>query len=254
MLFGLCNATSKFHRLMDVVQGNLCWECALVYVDDINVYSKHFDQHLIDLQRIISRLIQAGLKFKLSKRSFGMPELVYLGHVILRWGIRPDPEKLRTVEEFLVLVNTKCLQSFIGLINNYICFVEAFAMIALPLYQLLNKGVVWRWNVAEQGAFTQLKEVLCTSPILIYSRFELPFLVQMDASRDVVGANLNQRIEGQKRVVAYASRTMSKSKKNYAITNKEGLATSRKICVQINVRIDKFGLIGHFQNQVDRIN
>jgi hypothetical protein len=209
---------------MDVVLGNLRWECALVYVDDINVYSKHFDQHLIDLQRIFSILIQAGLKLKPSKCSFGMPELVYLGHVFSKWGIRPDPEKLRAVEEFPVPVNTECLQSFIGLINHYRRFVEAFAMIALPQYQLLKKGVSWRWNVAEQGAFTRLKEALCTIPILIYPRFELSFLIQTDASRDAVGAILSQRIEGQERVVAYASRTMSKSEKNYAITDKEGLA------------------------------
>ena len=97
-------------------------------------------------------------------------------------------------------------------------------MIALPLYHLLKKRVSWRWNEVEHEAFLYLKQALCTSPILIYPHFDLLFLVQMDASRDVVGAIPSQRIDGHERVVAYASRTMSKVERNHAIINKEGLA------------------------------
>jgi hypothetical protein len=82
-----------------------------------------------------------------------MPELVYLGHVISKWGICPDPTKLQAIENFLVPVNIECLQSFIGLANHYRRFVEAFAMIALPLYHLLKKSVSWQWNMAENEAF-----------------------------------------------------------------------------------------------------
>jgi hypothetical protein len=224
MPFGLYNATSTFQRLMDVVLGNLRWKCVLVYVDDVNVYSKSFDQHLIDLQRIFHRLIQVGLKLKPSKCSIGMPKLVYLGHIISKEGIRPHPDKLKAVEDFPMPVNTECLQLFIGLANHYRRFVKAFAMIVLLLYHLLKKGVSWRWNEAEYEAFLHLKQALCTSPILIYPHFDLPFLIQTNASRDVVGAIPSQRIDGHERVVAYASRTMSKMERNYAITNKEGLA------------------------------
>jgi hypothetical protein len=153
-----------------------------------------------------------------------MPELVYLGHVISKWGICPDPTKLQAIENFLVPVNIECLQSFIGLANHYRRFVEAFAMIALPLYHLLKKSVSWQWNMAENEAFIWLKKALCSSPILFYPRFDLPFLLQTDASMDAVGAILNQRIEGHEKVVAYASRTMSKAEWNYAIMDKEGLA------------------------------
>ena len=70
-----------------------------------------------------------------------MPELVYLRHVISKWGIRPDSAKLQAVGNFPTPVNTECLQSFIRLANHYRHFVEAFAMIALPIYYLLKKSV-----------------------------------------------------------------------------------------------------------------
>jgi hypothetical protein len=224
MPFGLCNATSTFQRLMDVVLDNLRWECALVYVDDIIVFSKLFDQHLADLQGILERLIAADLKIKPSKCSLGLTELVYLGHVIDRFGIRPDLAKIAAVRDFLTLVNTEKVQSFLGLVNHYRKFVHAFALIAQPLYHLLKTGVSFQWAAEEHGAFERLKESLCSSPVLIYPNFELPFLLQTNASRDTIGAILSQRINGDERVVAYASCTLSKAERNYAITDKEGLA------------------------------
>jgi hypothetical protein len=141
MPFGLCNATGTFQRLMDVVLGNLRWERALVYVDDIIVFSKTFEQHLTDLQRIFERLVAAGLKIKPSKCSMGLTELVYLGHVIDRHGICPDPAKIAAVKKFPTPANTEKVQSFLGLVNHYRKFVFVFALIAQPLYHLLKKGV-----------------------------------------------------------------------------------------------------------------
>ena len=224
MPFGLCNATSTFQRLMDVVLGNLRWECALVYVDDVNVYSSTFDKHLTDLQRIFDRLNAAGLKLKPAKCSFGMLELLYLGHIISKTGFRPDPAKIQVILAYPNPVHAECVQSFLGLVNHYRKFVHNFAQLALPLYRLLKKGMSFRWTLVEQKAFDQLKQALTTSPVLVYPNFEHPFLLQTDASNDTVGAILSQAKDGHEQVVAYASRTMSKAKKNYTITDKEGLA------------------------------
>ena len=224
MPFGLCNATSTFQRLMDVVLGNLRWECALVYVDDVNVCSNTFDKHLTDLQRIFDRLNATGLKLKPAKCSFGMPELLYLGHIISKSGFRPDPAKIQAILAYPNPVHAECVQSFLGLVNHYRKFVPNFAQLVLPLYRLLKKGVSFRWTPVEQTTFDQLKRALTTSPVLIYSNFDSPFLLQTDASNDTVGAILSQVKDDHEQVVAYASRTMLKAEKNYAITNKEGLA------------------------------
>jgi hypothetical protein len=113
------------------------------------------------------------------------------------------------------------------LINHYRKFVFAFAFIAQPLYHLLKKDVSFRWFDPERLAFEHLKEALCCSPVLIYPDFARSFLLQTDALRDTIRAILSLKIDGDEWVVAllaYASRTLSKAEKNYAITDKEGLA------------------------------
>ena len=89
---------------------------------------------------------------------------------------------------------------------------------------LLKKGVKFTWGSAQLKAFVAQKEALCTSPILIHPRFNLPFILQTDASRDAIGAILSQKYEGAERVVAYASGRLSKSERNYGILDKEVLA------------------------------
>lgn len=78
MPFGLCNGTSTFQRLMDVVLGKLKWQCALVYVNDINIHSKTFEEHMFDLQQVFDKLRLAKLKLKPSKCVIGMLELTFL--------------------------------------------------------------------------------------------------------------------------------------------------------------------------------
>ena len=117
MPFDLCNATSMFQRLMDVVLGNLLWECALVYVDDVNVYSASFDKHLVDLQWIFDRLSMTGFKLKLAKCSFGMRELLYLGYIISRTGFKPDPTKVQVIWTYSNPVHMEEVQSFLGFVK-----------------------------------------------------------------------------------------------------------------------------------------
>ena len=98
-----------------------------------------------------------------------------------------------------------------------------FVELALPLYQLLKKGMSFHWTLVEQQALDQLKLALTTSTVLIYFNFEQSFLLQIDATNDVLGAILTQTMDGYKKVVSYASCIILKAEQNYTITNKEGL-------------------------------
>ena len=149
MLVGLCNATHTFQRLMDRVLGRLRWECTLAYIDDVNIYLKDFNSHLIDLQRIFSRIGVAGFKLKAKKCSFGLPELIYLGHVVLAAGLKLDPNKIQAVRDFLKLANLECTQSFIGLINHCRRFVFRLCHFSSSLYKLLKKGTTFVWGSSE---------------------------------------------------------------------------------------------------------
>jgi hypothetical protein len=98
--FGLTNAPATFQRLMDIVLAGLKWQCCLVYLDDIIVYSSTFEQHLQDLRKVFSALADANLTLKASKCNFCRREMTYLGHLITPDGIKPDPGLIDTVAQF----------------------------------------------------------------------------------------------------------------------------------------------------------
>ena len=164
-----------------------------------------------------------GLKLKAKKCSFGLIELVYLGHVISTVGLRLDPNKLQAIRDFPCPANLEFTQSFIGLVNHYRRFVRDFATIATLLYKLLKKDITFTWGTTKQNSFELLKVALCFALLLVYPNFVVSFLLQTDTSRDAIGAILSQIINGQEKIVAYASRCLSKSEKKYGINNKEGL-------------------------------
>ena len=76
------------------------WQCALVYVDDANVYLASFNKHLVDLQRIFDRLIMVGLKLKSAKCTFRMPKLLYLRYIISKMGFKPNPTKIQVIQTY----------------------------------------------------------------------------------------------------------------------------------------------------------
>ena len=95
MPFGLCNAPATFQRNMEVILSGLNWACCLVYIDDIIIYSRSFEEHLGHLDLVLERLGKAGMAVKMAKCKFARRELSFLGHVVDAKGVRPDPEKCR---------------------------------------------------------------------------------------------------------------------------------------------------------------
>ena len=102
MPFGLCNAPGTFQRLMEFVLAGLQWQTCLVYLDDVIVYGRDFDEHLERLKQVFERFRQAGLKLKPSKCFLLRPSVPYLGHVISAQGVNTDPDKIEAVRQWPV--------------------------------------------------------------------------------------------------------------------------------------------------------
>ena len=100
MPFGLCNAPATFQRLMNNVLEHLRWEMALVYLDDVVIFSHTFDDHLRHIELVLQRLRSANLKAKLQKCTFAQQKILYLGHVISATGIEPDPAKVAVLHNY----------------------------------------------------------------------------------------------------------------------------------------------------------
>lgn len=224
MPFGLCNAPATFQRLMERVLAGLHWSTCLVYLDDIIVFSKTAEQHLKQLEEVFDRLRNAGLKLRPAKCRLLQNSVHYLGHVISADGIRTDPEKIASVANWPIPDSVKDLQSFLGLATYYRRFVKDFAQLASPLHALTQKGRQWAWTEDCNNAFFELKKKLVSSPVLALPDFSLAFVLDTDASGDGVGAVLSQGVGGKERVVAYASRALSRTEKKYCATRREMLA------------------------------
>ena len=217
MPFGLFNAPGTFQRLMECVLRGLTWQIALIYLDDVLVYSRTFDDHLQHLRLVFDRFRTAGLKLKPSKCDFGQKQVNYLGHVITRDGIQPDPEKIKVVQEYPVPRTVKDVRAFMGLTNYYRKFVKDFAHIASPLHDLTKKGAAFLWTEECQDAFETLKKALTEAPILAYPDFSQPFQLATDAGNDA-------KRNGKEVVIAYAGRKLNPAERNYTVTEREALA------------------------------
>ena len=139
-------------------------------------------------------------------------------------GVSTDPAKISTVSHWPTPTNVTELRSFLGLASYYRRFIYHFAEVAAPLYRLQEKGSTFRWTANCTDAFEMLKKKLTSAPILAFPRPSDTFILDTDASECGIGAVLSQRQEGIERVIAYGSRTLTKSERNYSTTRKELLA------------------------------
>ncbi|KRZ48049.1 Transposon Ty3-G Gag-Pol polyprotein [Trichinella nativa] len=223
MPFGLCNAPATFQRLMEIALRGLVGSDCLVYLDDVIVFGKTAEEHTARLREVFRRLREVGLKVKPEKCRLMKRRVAYLGHIISEKGIATDPSKTSAVREWPTPTCVSELRQFLGLASYYRKFVNGFANVAAPLHRLLEKGAEWDWSKACQSAFDTLKYHLTSAPVLAYPDFHRQFIVDVDASGDGLGAVLSQREEKAERVVAYASRTLTKAERRYCATRREML-------------------------------
>ena len=252
MPFGLSNAPATFQRLMQEVLDELVYKKVLVYIDDIIVYSKTFEQHLKDLEEVFEKLRKAELKAKLKKCEFIKREVEYLGHVVGRNGIKTSESNVEKVKNYPRPITIKELRGFLGLASYYRKFIEGFSKLAKPLLKLMEgmkyekvktkegtkigtgkrinrimneKNIEKEWGIEQEESFQLLKRKLTTTPILAYPDFEKKFRLYTDASGQALGAVLQQEGEDKKEhVIAYASKSLTKAEQNYSVTELESLA------------------------------
>jgi hypothetical protein len=157
MPFGLSCAPATFQRLMETVMAGLQWEICLIYLDDVIVVGKTFDQMIENLTKVFDRIVAAGLKLKPKKCVLFSRKVLYLGHVISEQGISTDPEKIRAIKDWPVPSNVSEVRSFLGICGYYRRFIEKFAEKAKPLTKLIEKGKSLIWTTECQEAFDELK-------------------------------------------------------------------------------------------------
>jgi len=209
---------------MDFVLCGLSYVTCLVYLDDIIIFGRTFDEQLIRLREIFDRIKIANLKLKPSKCSLFQRKVSFLGHVISESGIAVQTEKIQAIQNWPPCQNLTELRNFMGTCGYYRRFVKDFSSVAAPLFSLMKKGVRFHWSTECQQAFDVLKEKLMAEPVLALPNDKGTYILDTDASDFGLGAVLSQQQNGKERVIAYSSRTLSRNELKYETTRKELLA------------------------------
>lgn len=168
---------------MTSLLGELNWHILLIYFDDIIIYSRSLEEHLLHLQLVFNRLRAADLKLNPSKCVFARAEVHYLGFVVGSEGIKPALRKIEAIQQFPRPTTEQILTR-------------------------ANSKFSWTYESCEH-AFCVLKDRLTSPPVLAYPDFKQEFTVETDASDLGLGAVLTQG----KKVIAYVSRALTTVKR-----------------------------------------
>lgn len=224
MPFGLTNAPASFQRMVNALLSGLKGVNLQVFIDDICIATKTWDEHLKLLEQILKVVIKSNLRIKSNKCTFGARKIVFLGHEISEEGIKQEPEKLKALLQLAPPTDANGVRRALGMFSYYRKFVPSFALMAEPLTRLTKKNATFQWGKVEQQAFKDIMSHLAKNAVLKHFDHKDPITVKTDASKQGVAGMLLQKNNGDLKIVSCCSRRLSPSEENYGITDLEGLA------------------------------
>ena len=221
--FGVASAPAMFQKLMDTVLKGI--PGVICYIDDILVTGATQSDHLRNLEQVFQRLERSGFRLKKEKCTFLANSVQYLGHQIDHEGIRALPSKTEAIVNAPAPTGVRQLRSFLGLLNYYGKFIRNLSSIIHPLNTLLQANHTWKWTQECAEAFRKAKDQLASAKVLVHYVSTLPIIMAADASAHGVGAVLSHVFpDGSEKPIAFASRTLTPSERNYAQLEKEALS------------------------------
>lgn len=216
---GLCNSPDIFQEKMSTLFADL--QFVRAYIDDLLVITKgSYEDHLEQLNTVLQRLKDAGLKVNAKKSFFARGELEYLGYWITRTGIQPIPKKVEAIQNIAPPKTKRQLRRFIGMINYYRDISLRRSHILAPLTALTSANAKFQWKQVHQDAFDTIKKALSRHTILAYPDFSQPFDIHTDASKTQLGSVISQNGTP----IAFYSRKLNPAQTRYTTTERELLA------------------------------
>jgi len=233
MFFGMTNSPATFQMMMNEILRDLInKEEVAVFVDDVLVGTETEEEHDEIVEEILRRLEENDLYIKLEKCVWKVRRIGFLGVVIGPKGIEMEEKKVDRVLSWLEPKNVKDVRKFLGLANYYRRFIKDFAQVARPINVLMRKDVKWQWRVEQQKAFDELKRVFTTKPVLAALDLDKEFRVEADTSNYATGGVLSIKCSDEIwKPVAFISKSLSNTERNYEIHNKEMLVVIR--CLEV---------------------
>jgi hypothetical protein len=223
--YGMKNALSGFIRALQTVLGMDSSDYMCHYVDDLVVFSRTFEEHIIHLGLVLGKLTSAGFNINIAKCKLCKSEIQFLGHIISTDGLSADPQKIEAVLNYPTPRNQKQLKRFLGVTNFHQRFIVNYAHYVAPLLSLLRKGFKWRWSEDMQVAFETLRKRFAHTISLIHPDNELPYTIHTDASSRAIAAVLFQKDSaGNTNIVSTVSPVLTPTEQRYTTCEQELLA------------------------------
>jgi hypothetical protein len=222
LTFGVKSASEVFQRkISEIIEG---LEGCKNNQDDIIIWGHSKEEHDERLKAVLDRIREANLKLNKEKCVFCEQELKFLGHTLTAYGLKPDEVKVRAVMEMPVPQNKSDLRRFMGMVTYLGKFLHNLSTVSALLRHLLQDDIKWNWTEQHESALESIKKLIMQSPALKYFDPKLDTKISVDASKTGLGAVLLQKHGDDWFPIAFASRAMTISVKNYAQIEKETLA------------------------------
>ena len=199
MPFGLTNSPATYQRLMEDCLADLNLKVCCIFIDDVIVFGKTYEEHLENLRLVFQRIREANLKLAPHKCEFFKRRVKYVGHVVSKEGIEIDQQKVDAVINWPKPTTPEQVRRFLGFVGYYRRFIQNFSRVSRPLTDLMptphskrskkKKSTTkkeWKWNKEQDTAFETLKQHLISARILGYSDSSLPYELHTDASGDAL--------------------------------------------------------------------
>ena len=229
---GMSGSADIFQSKMTALMENL--EYVRCYIDDLLILTKgSFQDHLEKLEVVFERLKDAKLRINANKSTFSTEEIEYLGYMLTRSGIKPQPNKVSAILALTPPENVKGLRRFLGIVQYYRDLWEKRSDMLAPLTDLVGecgetkvtkknktKKKPWRWDQVHQDAFDAIKRTIAREVILAYPDFTQRFDIYTDASKTQLGAVITQN----NRPIAFFSRKLTPAQQKYSVTEFELLS------------------------------
>ena len=194
----------------------------IIYLDDILIYSNNPADHKKHVCEVLHHLCENGLYAHLDKCCFSKDTVKYLGFVLSKDGLKMDPSKVQTIQDWPEPCKVKNVQSFLGFANFYHHFISDYSNIVILLTWLTHKGILWNFTDAAWKSFQALKYAFISMPVLTHWVPNKPIIVETDASDYALGAILSiQTDSGEIHPMTFHSRTFSAPELNYDTHDKD---------------------------------
>ena len=193
MPFGWRNGPPEFQRVMQEILAPYLWVFSLVYIDDIVVYSRTFEDHLKHVDLVLKAITKSGITLSPPKCHLGYRSIVVLGNKVSRLGPSTHHEKLKAVWELEAPRDRKKLESFLGLAVYFSSYIPYFSWMANPLFKRLRqKETPYEWNDELQNCFDLIKSALVSAPVRGHPEPGQAYRLYTDASDYAIAGALQQ--------------------------------------------------------------